>query len=73
MDTKLQQLLEQEMVDYLDAAYADYGSARSQLLYFINNVLEIVAKEFETYGVIQDMGGRDAAEIVRDMVIRYVK
>lgn len=73
MDTKLEQLLEQELVDYLDTAYADYGSAGSQLRYFINNVLEILAKEFETYGVIQDMGGRDAAEIVRDIGIRYGK
>lgn len=41
-----------------------------ELIDFTSEILEIVAKEFETYGVIQDMGGRDAAEIVRTMKVK---
>ena len=36
---------------------------------FANTILERAAVELSTYGVIQDMGGADAAEIVRSLKI----
>lgn len=38
-----------------------------QLIEFANTILERAAVELSTYGVIQDMGGADAAEIVRSL------
>lgn len=37
------------------------------LIAFANAILERAAVELSTYGVIQDMGGADAAEIVRSL------
>lgn len=38
-----------------------------ELVDFANAILERAAVELSTYGVIQDMGGADAAEIVRSL------
>lgn len=43
----IEKLIEQEMEEYLDAAYADYGSAKNCLELFANAVIEILVKDLE--------------------------
>lgn len=47
-----------------EAAHAIH---HERLQRFFNAILERAAVELSTYGVIQDMGGADAAEIVRSL------
>lgn len=44
-----------------------FGFSLDQLSALYNTILERAAVELSTYGVIQDMGGADAAEIVRSL------
>lgn len=44
----IEQLIEEEMKEYWRAAYATHGDTKSQLKYFANEILEVVAQRCET-------------------------
>lgn len=75
----IEKLIEQEMEEYLDAAYADYGSTKNCLQHFANAVLDLAIKNSQNF--LEDMvkikcsnqqiyGASQVIEVVKDMKVK---